>query len=229
MILALDSSQNSGSIALKQDDKLLYSSYFDIRVTHSETLLPTLDQALKLCEASPSDLEAVVLAIGPGSFTGLRIGLATAKGIAYGRKIPIFTFDSLRMIAYQGAGNSRQILSLIDAKMSELYAALYDSEMNEVLPPGLCKLSDLGSWSLLNPILLGSAAPQAAQALREAGIPFSLPLPGQYLTPAVSLLGLLELFPRTEGYDFETLAELEPLYLRESTAQVKKRALEMQL
>ena len=79
MKLALDTSQSSGSIALSEAGKLLYSAYFDIRVTHSETLMPAIDSALKVCGKSPQDLVELLVCIGPGSFTGLRIGLATVK------------------------------------------------------------------------------------------------------------------------------------------------------
>lgn len=224
MILALDSSQNSGSIALQEAGQIVYSSYFDVRITHSETLLPEIDHALKLCGYSPQDLEAIVLAIGPGSFTGLRIGLATAKGIAYGREIPIYTFDSLLMTAFQGFGSRRKVLSVIDAKMSEYYGVVYDSDMRELVPPRLYDLSELVSQDYAEALILGSASVKLAGAFKAAGISFYLPLAEQSVNPAVALLGLHTLFPKSEAYDFETLAELEPYYLRESTAQIKRNS-----
>lgn len=222
MILALDSSQNSGSIALQEAGKIVYSSYFDIRITHSETLLPEIDHALKICGVSQEDLNEVVLAIGPGSFTGLRIGLATAKGISYGRKIPIRCFDSLKMLAFQGYAQGSDILAVIDAKMSELYVALYDQHLNEIRAPYLSTVSEIAGLDLDRPLVLGSAAQPVVKALEDAGKAYRTALTEQNIDPAVALLGLNRLFPATEDYDFARMAELEPLYLRESTAQIKR-------
>ncbi|HNQ44051.1 MAG TPA: tRNA (adenosine(37)-N6)-threonylcarbamoyltransferase complex dimerization subunit type 1 TsaB, partial [Candidatus Cloacimonadota bacterium] len=117
MILALDSSQSAGSLALMDAGRLVYSAWFDIRITHSETLMPQLDAAFKLCGYSQKDLSGIVLCNGPGSFTGLRIGLATAKGIAFGLGIPVTTFNSLQLAALNCLPAGTNILALIDAKM----------------------------------------------------------------------------------------------------------------
>ncbi|HRY84152.1 MAG TPA: tRNA (adenosine(37)-N6)-threonylcarbamoyltransferase complex dimerization subunit type 1 TsaB, partial [Candidatus Cloacimonadota bacterium] len=116
MLLALDCSQNYGSLALLEAGVLIYSAYFDLRVTHSETLLPALDHALKLLGKKPAELEAILLSNGPGSFTGLRIGLATAKGLALGLQIPIYPYDSLQMMAVAALGMNSSILVAVDAK-----------------------------------------------------------------------------------------------------------------
>ena len=76
--LAIDTSNSSGSIALMKNRELLFSSFFNIKITHSETLMPEIDRALSLCNLETTDLDEILIAIGPGSFTGLRIGLATA-------------------------------------------------------------------------------------------------------------------------------------------------------
>ena len=107
MKLALDSSQNFGSIALAGQGKLIYSSFFSISITHSETLMPQVDYALKFCGCKPSDLEAVYFSQGPGSFTGLRIGLATWKGLAYANRRPIAGVSSLAAMAMGAAASAR--------------------------------------------------------------------------------------------------------------------------
>lgn len=223
MLLALDSTQSSGSLALVRDHQLIYSSYFNLDITHSETLMPELDHALKVVKAGPEQLSGVLLAIGPGSFTGLRIGLATAKGLALGLEIPIYPYNSLELAAVSYYGCDREILAVIDAKMSGLYYALYDQHLGILHEPALCKVEDLADLCLNNPFVVGSGAGKVSSFLLEQGIAHRLPLPFQNTITAIGLLSLHHLKGETLDYDFDKLAALEPLYLRESTAQVRKR------
>ncbi len=220
MKLALDTSQNAGSIALWDSDRVVFSACFDISITHSETLMPQLDAALKFCGCQPGDISSVYLANGPGSFTGLRIGLATAKGIAYGLKIPLLTFSTLQLAALQRFHCGRKILAVMDAKMRELYAALYDENLNELRPPAVHEPAKLLDWDLNGAYLLGSGAKLLKPLLEEGGITF-VEVPETPLN-AAGLFSLASLFPSREEYDFDRLASLEPLYLRESTAQVRR-------
>lgn len=222
MLIAIDSSQSSGSIALGTPESIVYNSGFDLRITHSESLMPAIDQALGFCSLRRDDLQGIVLAVGPGSFTGLRIGLSTAKGIAYGLKIPIYCYDTLVLGAYPYKGLGRQILSVVDAKMSEFYAALYDPDLGVQSEPGICKKEDLQEWKLDNPILVGTGAMAVADYLKQQGIAFSMPPLAQGINTATVLLALHSRDDKPKAYDFEELALLEPLYLRESTAQIKR-------
>ncbi len=221
MKLALDTSQSSGSIALWDSERVIYSACFDISITHSETLMPQVDAALKFCGFQPADIGAVYLANGPGSFTGLRIGLATAKGIAYGLKIPLLTFSTLQLAALQRHRCGRQILAVVDAKMREVYAALYDEDLNELAAPAVCAPEQLLDWDIADAYLLGSGAKLLKPLLEEREIPF-VEVPETPLD-AAGLFILGQLFPREEVYNFGQLASLAPQYLRESTAQVRKQ------
>ncbi len=228
MILALDTSQTSGSIALEKDGDLVYSAFFDLSITHSETLMPQIDYALSFCGLRKTELSAIVLSIGPGSFTGLRIGLSTAKGIAFGLQIPVHTFNSLEMTAFSAYAGDRPIVSIIDAKMKEVYAAIYDPLLNDLEPPRVCLPQDLAPLIPAGSILLGSGSHLLGPLLAEHGIHTKGLLKYQNLPSAVNLLGLLQLRPQKDVYNFESLAELEPLYLRESTAQIKRKEMETQ-
>ncbi len=222
MLLALDCSQNYGSLALLEAGVLIYSAYFDLRVTHSETLLPALDHALKLLGKKPAELEAILLSNGPGSFTGLRIGLATAKGLALGLQIPIYPYDSLQMMAVAALGMNSSILVAVDAKMKEIYLGSYDAQLNPLISPCLIKAEAVSELALEHPVLLGSAAPQLKAVLSEAAISFrSLDYP-HVIPTAANLFTLHRLFPGDRAYDFNQIAALEPFYLRESSAQIKK-------
>lgn len=222
MLIAIDSSQSSGSIALGKPGAPVYSSSFDLRITHSESLMPAIEQALDFCKVKRDELSGIVLAVGPGSFTGLRIGLSTAKGIAYGLKIPIYCYDTLVLGAYPFVGLDKQILSVVDAKMSEFYAALYDQDLGVLNEPGICKKEDLPAWKADNPILVGTGAAAVADYLREQGFGFGMPPMAQGISSALVLLALYDRDNNPKAYDFEELALLEPLYLRESTAQIKR-------
>jgi tRNA threonylcarbamoyladenosine biosynthesis protein TsaB len=220
--LALDTAHTSGSLALWETGCIVYSAWFDIRITHSETLMPQLDQALAFCGYKPGDIEAVLLTLGPGSFTGLRIGLATAKGIAYGLKVPVWGYSTLQLWAVQRHNCGRNILAVLDAKMKEVYAALYDEDLRELIPPRVCAPEVIAAWDTGGAYLVGSGTPLLEPLLRDRGVAFtSVPL---LPATASSLFFLANLFPQPAACDLESLARLEPLYLRESTAQVKQRA-----
>lgn len=223
MILALDTSQSSGSIALEQGGRLVYSAYFDINITHSETLMPQLDHALRFCASSPKDIEAIVLCIGPGSFTGIRIGLATAKGIAYGLQIPLYTYDSLAMIAVSAYQGGRKIVSVVDAKMKELYSATYDQDLQELCAPKLCTPQEVVQDFPPDAVLIGSGAALISSFLDQKNVPYQLALAHQNLPSAISLLSLMQLKAQKDVYSFSHISEMEPLYLRESTAQIRNR------
>lgn len=221
MLLALDCTQNSGSLALGTVNGLLYSSYFDLRITHSETLLPALDYALKFCGIEKNALCGILLANGPGSFTGLRIGLATAKGLAMGLSIPIYPYNSLELAASVYYGLGAQILSVVDAKMSEVYYALYDSNLKALIPPCVSKPGDILTLELDNPIVTGSGSTQILEVLRETRISFRHGLKPSMVSYAAGLFALHHLKSKEKSFDFDEIAELEPYYLRESTAQVR--------
>ncbi len=219
MILCLDSSQNSGSIAIISEERVLYSAQFDIKITHSETLMPAIDHALTFCGVEKSKLSSVYVCHGPGSFTGLRIGLATAKGIAFGLNIPLFAFSSLLLAALPFAGLRPNILVCIDAKMKEVYAAHYDSDLNELMAPCVLSPQKLAELDLGEFILCGSAAPIMAPLFSERGQSIIHPSPLQYIPNAAALYMLGRLLPNQ--LIASDIAELEPLYLRESTAQIR--------
>jgi len=219
--LAIDSAQTSGSIALHDETKLLYSAYFDIRVTHSETLMPAIDAALKLCGIKPVDLQEVYVCEGPGSFTGLRIGIATAKGIAYAGKLPVITHNSLEMLALSCMPARRNILCVIDAKMQECYVALYDPDLRIIIPPKVHSKNDIMALPISGSIVCGSAAQTLRPFAPDLGLSFA---PAQLNIPRAENLFYLEEYCPGKRFEGKMLAELEPYYLRESTAQIKAAA-----
>lgn len=221
MKLALDTTLSSGSIALAEDMRVVYSVFFDIRITHSETLMPAIDHALKFCGIAKQELNEIYVCSGPGSFTGLRIGLATAKGIAFGLNIPLYAYSSLELAALGASGLDKPILAVIDAKMKEIYYALYDSELREIIAPRVGKPEELADLEVADFILCGSGTELAKQYLEGHNRMFRQ-LDSHFFIPnAAGLFALGTKLP--EKLVPQDLAALEPLYIRDSTAQIKKK------
>ena len=126
-ILAVDTAGKTVGVALLQDDRLLYERYLDAGMTHSETLMPLIDNCLKLCGMGCKDIDLYGVNAGPGSFTGLRIGLAAVKGLAFPRETlcaPVSTLEALAA-AHTGCGT---VLCALDARRAQVYSAAFDLE-----------------------------------------------------------------------------------------------------
>lgn len=220
MILALDSSQSAGSIAILDDGRLLYSAFFDIRITHSETLMPAIDFAFRMSRLCKQHLKAIYVCLGPGSFTGLRIGIATAKGIAFALSLPVYGYNSLEMQAINCLMAGDRILVVNDAKMQECYAALYDARLCELHAPQVLFPAEILNWDIDRALVCGSAMPLFAEYKEDYHLSFATPW--QNIPRAESLYYLQEL-KAPQKWLPEELKELNPLYLRDSTAQIKAR------
>ena len=128
LIFAFETSAKAGSVALLQDGVLLGESYSNTGLTHSQTLLSMGQQLLANCGLSPADVDAVAVAAGPGSFTGVRIGVAAAKGFAWGRELPCYGVSTLEAMA-RGLGVwSGYICPVMDARRNQVYNALFKAE-----------------------------------------------------------------------------------------------------
>ena len=129
-ILAFDSSGLVASVAIVQDDNLIAEYTTNYKKTHSQTLLPMLDEIVKMTETDKESFDALAVAAGPGSFTGLRIGSATVKGLALAWNIPVIAVPTLEGLAYNMWGSSRLICPIMDARRKQVYTAclLYTSD-----------------------------------------------------------------------------------------------------
>ena len=133
-ILAVDTAGKTAGVALLQDDRLRYECYLDAGMTHSETILPLIDTCLRLCGLTCADIDLFGVNAGPGSFTGLRIGLAAVKGLAFPRETlcaPVSTLEALAA-AHTGAGT---VLCALDARRGQVYSAAFDLETHSRLLP----------------------------------------------------------------------------------------------
>ncbi|EYE89573.1 glycoprotease [Fervidicella metallireducens AeB] len=136
-ILAIDSSSSAATVAVLDDDKLQSEIFLNHKLQHSTVLFPMIEEILKMLDLTINDIDAVAVSGGPGSFTGLRIGVAAAKGIAQGGNKKFLGISSLDAIAFQQVGFEGIICPIMDALRDNVYTAFYTWQNRE-----LYKISD---------------------------------------------------------------------------------------
>ena len=124
-ILAIDSSAQVVSVAVLSDNAVLAEYSVDYRKTHSQTLLPMIDEVLRMTETAKEDITAIAVAAGPGSFTGLRIGAATVKGLAMVWNVPVIPVSTVAGLACNLAGTDDLVCPLMDARRGQVYTGVY--------------------------------------------------------------------------------------------------------
>lgn len=127
-ILALDSSGLVASVAIVENDVTIAEYTVNYKKTHSQTLLPMLDEIKRMIELDLNSIDAIAVASGPGSFTGLRIGAATAKGLGLALDLPIIPVPTVDSLAYNLYGSEKIICPLMDARRNQVYTGLYTFE-----------------------------------------------------------------------------------------------------
>ena len=125
LILSFETSAKAASVALLENGKLLGESYQNTGLTHSQTLMVMAQQLLEDCGKTVSDLQAVAVAEGPGSFTGVRIGVAAAKGLAWGAELPCYGVSTLEAMALSLGAWQGYVCPVMDARRSQVYNALF--------------------------------------------------------------------------------------------------------
>ncbi len=131
-IVALDSSGLVASVAVLEEDVLVAEYTVNYKKTHSQTLLPMLDEVKRMLELDMSTVDAIAVSAGPGSFTGLRIGSATAKGLGLALSIPIIPVPTLHALAYNAFASRDIICPIMDARRNQVYTGLFDWSDNEL-------------------------------------------------------------------------------------------------
>lgn len=134
-VLAIDTSNQPMTIAVMQDEQLIAEYTTDIKKNHSVQLMPAINQMLMDCKMTPQDLNLIAVGHGPGSFTGVRIGLTTAKTLAWSLSIPIVAVSSLEVLAYNGILFNGLVCPFFDARRGQVYTGLYQAEGFEEMAP----------------------------------------------------------------------------------------------
>lgn len=131
-IVAIDSSGLVASVAIVTEDNLLAEYTINYKKTHSQTLLPMLDEIVKMIDLDLNEIDAIAVAAGPGSFTGLRIGSSTAKGLGLALNKPIIGIPTIEGLAYNLYGTNKLICPLMDARRNQVYTGIYEFQNTEL-------------------------------------------------------------------------------------------------
>ena len=141
IIAAIDTTSGVGSIAILRDRELIYQASLQSPDGFAHVIFGALDEALSSSGLALSAVDCFAAASGPGSFTGVRVGLSAAKGLAEAQRKPVCAVSNLRALAYFGNANRRA--ALLDARRHQVYAGIYDSDLNSIVPE---QVIELGAW-----------------------------------------------------------------------------------
>ena len=227
-ILGLDSSGLVASVAIVENDLLLAEYTTDYKKTHSQTLLPMLDELRNMIELDMNTVDAIAIASGPGSFTGLRIGSATAKGLGLALQKPLVEVPTLEGLAWNLWGTGRLVCPLMDARRNQVYTAAYefvphgeDFEMRAVIPQNPMDIGEIAEK--LNAlgrkvIFLGDGVPVYLSVLRERlKVDYHIAPAGNNRQRAASIAALGAVY-YAQGRMVDA-ASHQPEYLRKSQAE----------
>lgn len=218
VVLAFDAASSSYSVSVFCGGKL--SSYFSesSTLTHSQTLLPAILTALEKSGATTDDIEKIVVTVGPGSFTGLKIAVATAKGLAFAKDIPCVPVSTLKAMAYGHTGEDGVICCTLDARRKMLYAAFFECKNGKIT-----RLTEDGQISAeeaaeiaagcgKNLILAGDGAKILAERLEDKNAEFVFP-------QDFDIIDSREMLAAAEEEEEISSLKLLPRYLRKPQAE----------
>ena len=223
-ILVLESSGLVASVALMEENSMICEFTMNHKKTHSQTLLPMVDEMMKITGFNKKELDAVAISKGPGSFTGLRIGSATAKGLSQALNIPVVSISSLEGLAANLYGTEDLICPIMDARRSQVYAGIFQYEGEKLvtrMEDDAVSVADL--ISMLNEkgepvIFLGDGVPVYQKLLEEGlTVPYRF-APSHMNRQRAGAVGVLAVQYFKEGKT-ETSRDHKPEYLRKSQAE----------
>ena len=225
-ILALDSTAEVSTVAMCEGEKLLSQITINTGNTHSQTLLPAVEAALNFAELAVDDIDAFACSVGPGSFTGVRIGVATVKGLTFGKDKPCVPISTLEALAYNLVGYNGIICPVMNARRMQVYNALFRCE-NGVLMRicddraiSIAELDEELKRYSESIFLCGDGYDISVKGLKDAKVSFvpeSLRLQSAYSVARIALKKY------AEG-KFVSDTQLAPTYLRPSQAERERQA-----
>lgn len=215
LILGIDTSTASGSIALLKAGKLIGSQLYSLEKSHSSLLHVMIRQLLDNSGHTTDQLSGVAVAEGPGSYTGLRIGVSAAKGLCLALDIPLMAINTLEAMAYQlfrRSTDSKFYCPMLDARRMEVYSALYDDNFEAMRPTAPVVLEEYAFEDVLanNKILFfGDGSEKSKQVINHPNADFI-----EDIVPSAEEVALLALNKFENGI-FENVVSFEPFYLKE--------------
>ncbi len=214
-ILCIETSTTNCSVALAQDDKVMVlEEDYDTKYSHAERLHNFIDKAVKKAGLSLQDLSAVAVSKGPGSYTGLRIGVSAAKGLCYALDIPLISVPTLNSLALQitESKENNYIIPMIDARRMEVYSAVFSSSYKEIRETKAEILDETSFFDLLQKgkvYFIGNGVAKFSEICKNNNAIFI-----QNKLPSANEMAILS-FSKFVKKDFEDVSYFEPYYLKD--------------
>ncbi|MDW3211961.1 MAG: tRNA (adenosine(37)-N6)-threonylcarbamoyltransferase complex dimerization subunit type 1 TsaB [Reichenbachiella sp.] len=215
LILGIDTSSSSGSVALLKNGLLVGSQLYSIEKSHSSLLHVMIEQMMGNAGCKMNELSAVAVAEGPGSYTGLRIGVSAAKGLCLALDIPLIAVNTLEAMAYQMYRRSTDDVvycPMLDARRMEVYSALFDKDFNTIKPTAPVILEDYAYEDILNSqkvLFFGDGSDKSKEVITHQNAYFV-----DHIVPSAEEVALLA-FKKYKTESFENVISFEPFYLKE--------------
>jgi tRNA threonylcarbamoyladenosine biosynthesis protein TsaB len=225
MELAIDTSTNIAGVALSENGKVLIDFTWHTEQNHTVELVPKVIYILGLQKADIHDMKAIVVAKGPGSFNGLRVGIATAKGLAFALSIPLVAISTLEIIAFHHAELGLPVCPIMNAGRGEIATALFQArngKWDRVVSEHITTIDQLCSEIKDQTVLCGEINTEMSMHLRkELGDKASFPEESSMLR-RISCLSELG-WRRIESGDFDDIHTVQPLYLKRPAITIPKK------
>lgn len=204
--------KNGETIAIRENNTPNYS--------HAEQLHVFIAECIEAANVSLSDVDAVAVSKGPGSYTGLRIGVSAAKGLCFALEIPLISIATLKSMASQVTGDYDLIIPVLDARRMEVYSAVFDRDLNQIraTEAEIIEIKSFGKYfQNKKTIVLGSGAQKIKETLTNTSIAYETDC-----VPSAKEMALLS-YQKYLKNDFEDVAYFEPYYLKDFVLQTKQK------
>ena len=224
-VLGIDTSSNATSIAVIEDNKLICEYTVNTKTTHSQKLMPMIENMLKISEVNVNHMDIIAICQGPGSFTGLRIGMATAKALSHVNNLPIVGVNSLELLAGNMDLTDKKICSILDAQRTQVYMGQYKFENNKLVELKSIDVVEIDHLleelksSKEEWILVGEAVYKYEAKIKEIENIY-VPAPSHNVNKASSLCSIA-MSKYNQNIDIYDCYSINPVYIRKSQAEVQ--------
>jgi tRNA threonylcarbamoyladenosine biosynthesis protein TsaB len=219
-ILNLETATKNCSVSISQDGKtILCKEMAEAGYSHAEKLHVFIEECLKESKLSFNDLSAIAVSQGPGSYTGLRIGVSAAKGLCFALNLPLISVDTLQVLASQLSITEGVVIPMIDARRMEVYSAIFTSKFDKIREVQAEILTENSFEGVSEAIhFVGDCAEKAKTVLTNANFIFH----EEIIYPSANEMGVLS-YQKFQQNEFEDVAYFEPYYLKDFMVTVAKK------
>lgn len=220
LILNIETSTKNCSVSIAKEGNLVhYKEINDGNYSHAEKLHPFIMEVLSEAKIDQSSIDAIAVSKGPGSYTGLRIGVSAAKGLCFALNVPLISIDTLKSLATSTKVDDGYIIPMLDARRMEVYAAVFDSNYNQVreIKAEIIDETSFEEFQGSNLLLLGDGAAKCKEVLNSTNITY---LDDKF--PSSKEMTFLS-YEKYKKNDIEDVAYFEPFYLKDFIVTPQKK------